>query len=497
MRLSTLTMGVLTLLALSGGRPLRAADEAVFDMKEISVLAEARTNEELAGELIEGANAFFDSDRSEEVKRYPPFKSPQPLYGTVTFGDDQFDAAGVVQVHLALDESSPQTAAPAESRSWLGSLFDRLLSRSPPTPQPKYDRLYVDVNRDLDLTNDPALVPMKDPAAVLPSGVAEERMRIFDYLTVSLDMGPELGSRPVRMLPVLSSVNGDFAFMTFVLPVARKGEVRVGNRQYTAYLMQQQTITGRFDRPFTRLRLVSGGSASRPTWRGGDMLCAMREEAGQLYRFRTTPAGDKLTVEPYRGDFGLLRVDAGGRKIDKLGAAGALYGKDPPTVVSVGKMIHWFSAEKAREQRLPVGDYWPMRLEVGFGRLQLDLSPNRYSLKGDRPEPKTPSFSIPIRKDKPCVLDFARKPTVAFVSPTRDAKIHPGDEIEIEAVLVDPVLDLMVTDIQDTTRKTRSFSITDDQGKPVEISQFASLNPAVTITDAAGKRVATGEMPFG
>ena len=131
----TLTMSVLTLLALLGGQPVRAADEAVFEMKEISLFAEARTNEELAGELIEGANAFFDSDRSEEVKRYPQFKSPRPLYGTVTFGEDQFDSAGVVQVRLALDESAPQTETPAESRSWLGSLFDRLLSRSPPTPK--------------------------------------------------------------------------------------------------------------------------------------------------------------------------------------------------------------------------------------------------------------------------------------------------------------------------------------------------------------------------
>jgi hypothetical protein len=160
-------------------------------------------------------------------------------------------------------------------------------------------------------------------------------------------------------------------------------------------------------------------------------------------------------------------------------------------------MTHWFSSEKVRQQRLPVGDYWPMRLEVAFGRLQIELSPNRYSQSGGDEAASTPAFSIPIRADKPCVLDFAQKPVVTFVGPAREATIHPGDEVEIEAVLVEPVLNLMVTDIQDTTRKTRSFSFTDDEGKPIEISQFGSLDPSVAITDASGKRVAEGQMPFG
>jgi hypothetical protein len=483
-------MVTLILVALPSVPSVRAADEAVFDMQEISIFAEARANEEGGGGLFEGASAYFDTDPSPEVKRYPPFKSSRPVYGSVTFGEDLFESEGAVEVYLALDESAPKAAA--ESASWLGSLFNRVLGRSPETPPAAYDRLYVDVNRDLDLTNDPVLVPMKNPAATLPAGLLPEQMRVFDYLTISTDFGPGLGSRPVRVLPLLYSADEDFAWMTFVLPVARKGEVRIGDRTYTAVLAQQQTITGRFDRPFTRLHLIPrDGSPDKPTGSlgEGDMLCTLREQSGQLYRFRTTPTGDKLTVEPYRGDFGLLDVRAGDRKIDKLGAAGTFYAKEPPMLVSVGKIIHWLSSEKVRQQRLPVGDYWPMRLEVEFGHLEISLAPNRYSEQGDTP--------IPIRKDTPCVLDVTGRPSVKFVSPESDATIHPGDEVEIEAVLATPVLNLMVTDIKDTLRKTRTLTLTDDDGKPVEISDFESLDPKVVITDAAGKRVAEGEMPFG
>ena len=84
-----------------------------------------------------------------------------------------------------------------------------------------------------------------------------------------------------------------------------------------------------------------------------------------------------------------------------------------------------------------------------------------------------------------------------FTSPAANETVLAGDEIDIEAMLVDPVLDVMVTDIRDTTRKEREYEYTDENGENVTVQRYASLNPTVTITSAAGKQVASGEMPFG
>jgi hypothetical protein len=108
-------MVTLILVALPSVPSVRAADEAVFDMQEISIFAEARANEEGGGGLFEGASAYFDTDPSPEVKRYPPFKSSRPVYGSVTFGEDLFESEGAVEVYLALDESAPKAAAESAS----------------------------------------------------------------------------------------------------------------------------------------------------------------------------------------------------------------------------------------------------------------------------------------------------------------------------------------------------------------------------------------------
>jgi hypothetical protein len=94
-------------------------------------------------------------------------------------------------------------------------------------------------------------------------------------------------------------------------------------------------------------------------------------------------------------------------------------------------------------------------------------------------------------------LDFAHQPKVVFVGPKPGETVRAGEGIRVEAVLVDPSLDVMITDIEDTTKKTRNFSYTDENGKKIDIIQFASLDPLVEITDSKGKQVASGSMPFG
>ncbi len=102
-----------------------------------------------------------------------------------------------------------------------------------------------------------------------------------------------------------------------------------------------------------------------------------------------------------------------------------------------------------------------------------------------------------IGKDKPFVLDFSNKPDVMFASPAKESVYKPGDEVEVKAVLIDPVLDIMIRGLTDTRQKVKEDRQGDPAGKKGTSEQDKSLDPVVTITDSAGKNVAEGTMPFG
>ncbi len=501
-----IVLGGLSLSFIMAGQDVTDAAEeaAVFELKEVSAFEEAQNNEEVKQELLQGQYAFCQAEPSDEVKKYPKLNSSQAQYGSVSFDASFFAPNAGLEFHFVIDASVTEKADKEESPSLLDTLAKSIgVGSSEQKPVAKYDRLYFDANHDLDLTNDPVLTLMeKPPAGLLPSGDAstdvEDQLKVFEYLTVKFDHGPKVGTRPLRVLPVLEgSMYGGMAYVKFLLPVARKGDIRIGNREYTALLAQANMITGRFDRPATGLYLTpKDGKAKPPSDWGMNFLSVMRKANGRLYTVKASPTGDKLIVEPYLGDFGFLEVRPGGRNIDKLGASGFLL-SEAESLFTMGEYTSRFAAEKKPRQRLPVGNYQPMMLTVDFGRLEVSLMPNYYAEDGTERTDVKPAFSIAIRKDEPYVLDFSNKPKVTFISPRPKETFKPGDEVDISAMLVDQKLDLMIRDIKDTTKKERDLTYHDDQGNPIKVTMYASLDPTVTITNSSGKRVANGTMPFG
>ena len=128
-----------------------------------------------------------------------------------------------------------------------------------------------------------------------------------------------------------------------------------------------------------------------------------------------------------------------------------------------------------------------------MGHLQLSLSDNYHS-DGVRLDSKRKrEYLIQVRRDKPFTIDFSREPNVVFASPAADQTFHPGDEVQIAAVLVDPALDAMIRGLDDTSRKEKRKINNVEQ--PFE--RYVSLDPTVTITNAAGDKLFKGKMPFG
>jgi hypothetical protein len=489
-------VGGLLLVALglpAAGEEKPVPEEAVFDLREVSVFDAAGPQ---SVTLTRGQYAECVNEPDKAVKAYPKLKSKKPLYGKVKFGWYPGKNEGI-EIHFALDESGEPAPDKTEAnpREEVKKKEPASSSDKPSEAKPSsYDRLYLDLNRDLDLTNDVPLRPMKEPPwQSLPRWTVRER-QAFEFVAVDFDYGPGLGIRPFRIFPWLTvSEDSKYVTMHFVAVAAREGRIEIGKRKYDVLLAQPYIISGRFDRSPTVLNLTPVGHKELVSSSGFDseMLSTMRRFGGVLYTFATTPTGDKLIVKPYRGDYGVLEIGPGGRDIKGMSLVGSL--RSEATAIEVGSHI---SLLKTKRVRVPVGDYVPSHLSIEYGSLRIAISDNYHSDGHSRDRERVPTYGLKIRKDKPFVLDFSNKPAVLFASPAKGQTVKLGDEVRVAAVLVDPVLDVMIRRLDDT-KQTEKQTYKRPDGKDVSFERPKSLDPVVAVTDSTGKTIAEGKMPFG
>lgn len=114
--------GLLAVLALVGGAGL--LDTSVVKLREISVFSDFPVGRDFR----RGQRARLTHESGTNVKAYPTFRSEKPLYGAVSFGGEYSKPGSGYEFHFAIDESSGTGEG--------------------------YDRLFLDLDRDLDLTND-------------------------------------------------------------------------------------------------------------------------------------------------------------------------------------------------------------------------------------------------------------------------------------------------------------------------------------------------------
>lgn len=510
-----LTVGSFILLYLSVAATFgnnEKTGDLVFGLEEVSAF-------ELDKQLL-NSNRFIRGKFGEcseqpgiEVFAYPAFKSDKPIYGSVRFAGQFSEDEPKHLYFFAVDESAGTSKG--------------------------YDRLYFDLNRDMDLTNDTPLILLKNsPNGAKLSYSSIEQQTCFEFLNVNFDFASE-GTRAIEIMPRLLIYNSGYKLMTFVTTRARKGEIQFAGRQYAVYLGHNYIIEGWFDHPSTALLLIpKDDESSRPRWKGADRLRAIHKISGTYYRFSATPAGDKLFVRPYNGEFGTFKIGSGWRLIFNKKMSGSLLSKD--AALAVGRELELNRPKEAQSCSIPVGDYLPSILDIELGPMSICVSDNYHSDgksrdKGGRP----PVCGIKIRKKKSFVLDFSKKPDVIFASPVADHRVRLGDQLIVNAVLVDPELDIMIRDIKvkpsyaDSTlviklsigiliipsilwlllprlrRRYRFLPLLSVLGAVVLVGclialqalgprlNYEKINPRVLITRADGEKVAEGVMPFG
>jgi hypothetical protein len=409
--------------------------------------------------FLRGQYTVVDRQKPTQGK-YPSFKSDAPLYGSILFSGPDWRRS----FRFALDGSQAGSG---------------------------YDLLYFDDNEDLDLTNDKPRKPAPESERLARRSSSLQET-FFELVKVTLDLGPG-GRQSLELLPCLRAYQGSQPQFSFIAARVHTGEFEIGGTAYQAFLGYQYMIQGSLDQPSTALLLAP--KAGEPAyWWGGNQLNATHLLGNRHYRFSCTPAGDTLSVRPYDGPLGTFEVGAGERRIEKLGIRGSLRSRNSAVAVGEGLEHGWPKA--ARQCKIPVGDYYPAMLDVDLGNLGVTVSNNYHGKAQARPRGREPVAGITIRADKPYVLDFSNKPVVVFTEPAADRLIARGQGIMIKAVLVDPVLDLMIRRLNDTSRATKETFKTPD-GKEQTYTRPLSLDPKVTIARASGAIVAEGVMPFG
>ena len=469
------------------GSPCRAEEKKEAPAKEKFVLSGPVTatlaevpacgksdGKEASGFRYPRGQFIICSDRpSREVKAYPKLKSKRALYGSVIFSPSGPDSRSGTKYCFVLDESGEEQPAADEKVSEPG--------RSRP-PRLKHDRLYFDLNGDLDLTND---APLKLATKPPFEGIHLPDARLFADLVVKFDFGSPLGKRGFAMVPLLRSLGPEYAILELVPKTARQGTIRIAGQEYSVFLAQSQVISGRFDhslvsaefspRTDTSARLAS--SLSGP-------LGAIRVIDDQVVKLSASPLGDRLTIEPYQGECGLLKVGSGGRAITGLGIAGVLRSKSGEVRAGDGRFQE---ADLPRQIKLPVDDYLPMNLVIQHGRLRFACRMHFEPLGDDGRSPRELPYSIKIRKDEPFVLTFSGKPAVSFSSPRKGQTFKPGQSVMVRALLTEPTQGIAITGLWDVSTK-----VADKEGR-----DLTRLDPSIVIRNAKGEEVARGKMPFG
>ncbi|MHC4646406.1 MAG: hypothetical protein ACYTBJ_12975 [Planctomycetota bacterium] len=437
------------------------------DLAEASVFE--KTDER--SPFIRGAHGFCqDQPRTGQVRRWPTFKSDKPLYGFMHFSGTFANSQGLPELYFAIDEAAGTGKG--------------------------YDRLYLDLNGDCDLSNDKGLNRRNNLPEVLKRGWPSEfEQFVFERFKLDFDFS-DAGRQSVEMMPLLCIGGDGFRSMRFIATKLRRGTLNLAGKTFDVLLGYSHSIGHSLDEPHTTMQLFDHDKPdTAPQWWGADQLNAMRLIEGQYYSFSATALGGRVFVKPYEGRLGIFEIGAGGRKLSEMGMQGSLRSADHSVAVGDKSEDGWPKA--APSCQLPAADYLPAHLSVTYGRLRVRISENYHTDgKPYRPARQTKVYGIKIRKDKPFVLDFSNKPEVIFPEPARDTRVQVGNEVKVKAVLIDPKLDIMIRGLDDTTRK-KTVEYKGPDGETHEIERDLSLDPKVIITRSDGRVAAEGVMPFG
>lgn len=362
--------------------------------------------------------------------------------------------------------------------------------------------LVVDLNRNRDLSDDPAMT-ISDAWSHEDENLYASlhwSIRVFDSVRFSrasteeempAGLPPSVEAIPAIQVTYRDSDEPDDLSLAFFPASFRKGQVADAGVVKDAIITPDRTRFGRFNGP------QSGCWALDGSWTERFCITQWNYERGTFWGCTLDADGGEIRNGPYKGPTGLLRVEtAGGEPMQIRNLRLLLRGEDPHCMSSSGWApipgLPWLTFP-VDEHRLPVGDY-----EIDFlflmgeqGRcISIDsqeyaseYSAQTFAIEDGQTTrvhlPKTLTMKVVASLD---VLKSDRTSEQLWSSDTNagEASNHtlpqPGCEIALEVVTTDPATGSQYT---------------------VYPGGSSTRGPQVVIKDESGKVVTSGTMEYG
>lgn len=333
-------------------------------------------------QLSEGASYMQPSEQEfkKVVKKdRDKYDAKRPLRGVATFGSQKFA--------FVLDQREEAKKEQKETQK------DKAKGKEPAKRAAKksnaYDRLYLDLNGNGDLTDDK---PIDAKVSRLPIVNASYHQSQFPRIDLTIDVdGKKLDYSFFLEVTSYGAGDGQYVFATLTAAAYRRGQVILDGKKWKIALLDHNS-NGRFD-DITSVNKEMRGSEGQlypdfgdalvledavpaPAKRTRGAFAAEDQEylgkinnlGGKLYELKVTPRGDELTVtrstvalgkvsSPHRpctlaliGDQGYLSLS-----LDKSGVAEIPAGKWRLLSYTVG-IENWQPPAKSGEKRQAEGD---------------------------------------------------------------------------------------------------------------------------------------------
>ena len=432
------------------GKAAAADDRVVIDLEKCYA-SEVEGRKGLEG-LARDVRASILEALPEEIKEWPVTASDEPVYGHVFIDYRVHHPGSGTRLHFIVDESQG--------------------------PDTGYDICYLDRNADMDLTNDTPIRALEEAPEGVVTGFGRGEKVYFE--TFSMPVGDGADVDTIELVPELMIWDYEgtvYRNVGLLVRTLRTGQAIIAGKPYEVYLGFVSLLSSRYDTPWTALFLFRKGK--QPEYSiYGHRLGAFREIDGTLYACSVTPSGSQLTVAPYDGEWGVLRMGAPQPGIKMKGMRGCLSSEE--TLVNLGEPGNRDRVEQ--EYTIPVGDYLPLELYLEYKNLTFEVSNNYYSdgcgeLGREKRRSEPTVFGLHVREDAPLVLDFKDPLDVMFAWPAKEHRVRAGDELTVSTVLREPKMDLMI--------------------RGLRFDRSQALMPAVRVARANGEVVSEGPATYG
>jgi hypothetical protein len=439
----------------------------------------------------------WEADFKKIITKEPKYESENPFRGVVKFGSHSYG--------FALDSVPEKAKAKEEkkdadkTKSEADKPKDDSEKPSPLAKSIKYNRLYIDLNRNGDLTDDKVIEAAAMPGVVFPDNYSNFNFPQTD-ITIDADGTPLDYAFKINGY-VSCNADAGFIAVQFNAAAYREGDITLDGKKHHVALIDFNS-NGRFDDELTLS--PDQNPEGRLGYMPSDMVLidpdpkqpdSPYEPAsskyrnyvsklvnidGRYYDLKITPAGDKITLEASKAPLGNVT-----NKND--GYAAVIYGD---------RGFLKIAGDKNTPVAVPEGEWKLLSYSI---KVTPPPEPAKSDGEGktEGKEEKKPSSGI-LNLVPGAMVIRTSSVSAAATGAYKPVKVVKGETVEMPfGPPYKPVVSVYPMDEKQVHLGMHLMGSTGEECTSMTVEGTQPPKPTFTITDSAGKVVESGSFEYG